>query len=885
MRSRSVGFALLASFLLLLEQPERVDAGQNTPPPGPAQSNDTASHPAPEAPPPITCPAGAPIGAVDLRVRSAKGGDPLPFRTINHLSEGDTVLYAPILRGREKRPGEISLVMVPAKREPDKDALIISDPKPAEKPQDWKMTETISLAVLVYGPEGLSKKKVKGFLSQDELLIAQLADYAERTAQTEALVQALSSIDSSPESVNAALTGFASQYGFSVQLDRTAPPAVQAQTLFATMNPQIAAYDPLTPSTAAKIGQTASVATVAATFFFGSPIGLAAGGTAMLLDLRAIAFPGTQFRSSFAQTVPNSSGLNLCGQRTPAPPHTRVAYLWANRIPNVDAPSIRIGEAAFIPPAQKTPVPVTVPDPQWKYLERARSWALENEKHQRTPVTVLKLANQKALELDLTKANLAPGAYRLDAFWDWSPFQGAGDLHVEPLSDFTQAKLDAASQDRLIARTGKIPVTLTGSDFEFTTKVELKKSGDEFATAQSARFILPKGLREGPQDHLDVQIDTAELTPGDYALLISQQDGKSHPVNIKILQPVAKIDNLPMVANQGVAVQHYVLKGERLNLLAKLEAPGVAFDLGPPALNDSERNVTVQLKSNPAPGTELAVKAYLVDRNETLDLPDGLQITGPLPLIASSKLSLPAGMAIAIKPGEFPAGYTLSAMLDVKNIAPRSVLRLGCSDDTGTQLSLHIGQQTETASLEQLPPDQLFLSVDTSAWPAGCSIQAVIDNGNAGRSQPFTLGNMIRLPQIEDFKLTSEQPSPGSHTGILTGRNLEMIEKVGWDQLTGTPVPGLPVPIPGQGQKQSLQVNMPDPPTPQTPLVIWLRGEKTGRATSITNSAPPLNPPQQTPAPGVNSPQQPNPPPQPQPNSDTQTPVTPASPTKPPLID
>ena len=53
----------------------------------------------------------------------------------------------------------------------------------------------------------------------------------------------------------------------------------------------------------------------------------------MLLDLRSIAFPDTQFRASFAQPL-KGSGVNLCGQQGPAPPHTRVAYLWASRIPN-----------------------------------------------------------------------------------------------------------------------------------------------------------------------------------------------------------------------------------------------------------------------------------------------------------------------------------------------------------------------------------------------------------------------------------------------------------------------------------------------------------------------------------------------------------------------
>jgi len=74
--------------------------------------------------------------------------------------------------------------------------------------------------------------------------------------------------------------------------------------------------------------------------------------------------------------------------------------------------------------------------------------------------------------------------------------------------------------------------------------------------------------------------------------------------------------------------------------------------------------------------------------------------------------------------------------------------------------------------------------------------------------------------------------SPQSYQ--LTGLNLEMIQKVGWDATTGTAVPGLPSPIPGQGQQQSLLINLPDPPNPKATLYIWLHGEPTGRATTIT---------------------------------------------------
>lgn len=827
---RAVSLTLLAVFTLGAQ-----DASSSS------QPNAAAA--LPEAPALQSCPAGTPLGAVDLRVRSPKQGDqPLPLETINHLSEGDTVVYAPILRGKEKRPGEIALVMVPAQRQPGEESLVVTDPKPADKQQDWKMTQTISLAAFVYGPQGLSKKKVRSFLSQDDLLIAQLADYADKTAQAESLVAALSNSESSSASVNAALTGFASQYGFAVQLDKSAPPATQAETLFASMNPQLATYNPLASSTAERAGQTASLATAAATLFFGNPVGLAAGGTAMLLDLRNIAFPDTQFRSSFAQPLSKpKTGLDLCGQRAPAPPHTRVAFIWASRIPNEPTPAIKITGANFIPQTQRSPVPVDVPAPEWKYLQRARDWALVNDKQQRIAVPVLKLGNQKAVEVDLSKANLSPGDYHLTGYWDWAPFQATGEVHVRPLSDFEQARFEAESQNQLLARAGKIPATVSGSDFEFTTKVELEKLNDEFATAEPVRFILPKGLREGPQDHMDVQINTGDLDPGQYQLLVSQADGKSHPIQFSVLPNPPKIDNLPILANKGVAAQHYVLKGERLGLLAKLESPGAVLDLSPPATEQTDRNVTVELKSDPKPGTALPIKAYLQDRSEPLTFPNALQITGPLPTIASSKLALPNGMAIALHQDEFPAGYVLSAVVDVKNIERRSVLTLGCADDVAQSVSLHVGEQTVKSNLQQLSPDQLFLSFDTTPLPAGCSLQATIDNGRDGKSPPFTLAQIVRIPQMDSFVLNGAQPQAqgGTRSYLLTGQNLEMVQKLGWDNEAGVDALALPTPIPGQGQRQSLEVKLPDPPNAQCFLYVWLRGDVQGRVTTV--KAPPLS--------------------------------------------
>jgi hypothetical protein len=799
------------------------------------QANPAAA--APEAPPFVTCPAGGPLGAVDLQVQA--GDQVLPFRTINRLTEGDTLVYTPILRGKEKRPGEIVLVLVPEKRQPQEEDIIVTDPKPADKPESWKMSETISVAALVYGPSGLNKKKVAKFLSQDEVLIAQLADYADKTAQAEQLVTILSNSESSAASVNAALNGFASQYGFAVQIDRNAPVATQAATVFAAMNPQLAAYNPLASSTAQAAGQTAGLATMAGSLFFGSPIGLAAGGTAMLLDLRAIAFPDTQFRASFAQPLRGiPSGLNLCGQQGPLPPHTRAAFIWASRIPNISRPSVSIGAADFIPAAQKTPLAVDVPDPGWKYLDRAREWALVSD-GKKIAVPVVKLGNQHALELDLTKANLPPGDYTLTAFWDWTPLQAKGTVHVRPLSNFQEAHLDPASQDRLLAKSGKVPATVKGSDFEFTTKVELQKLNDEFAMPASVRFLLPKGLRDGPQDHMDVQIDTGDLDPGAYKLLISQQDGKSHSVNFKILPNPPKIDNLPILVNQGAAAQHFVLKGERLEQVSRLEAPGVTLELAAPGTNQTERSLTVELKSSLPPGTMLPVKAYLEDRSEPLTLPSAFQVTGPLPVIASSKLSLPTGMAITVHADEFPTGYTLNAMLDVKNINARSVLRLACADGVGQRAELHLGEQGSGWSLQQLSSDQMFLAFDTSGLPAGCTLQAVIENPLQGSSKPFTLAHILRVPQIDSFNIAAAPPQNVVRQYQLTGQNLEMIQKLGWDDRNGQDISGLPVPLPGPGLKQSIQVALPDPPNQGASLYVWLRGDNQGRATTINSPAAP----------------------------------------------
>jgi len=127
----------------------------------------------------------------------------------------------------------------------------------------------------------------------------------------------------------------------------------------------------------------------------------------------------------------------------------------------------------------------------------------------------------------------------------------------------------------------------------------------------------------------------------------------------------------------------------------------------------------------------------------------------------------------------------------------------------------------------------VFMTFDPGAWPTGATVSAILENGAEGRSRPYVLGRVVRVPQVEAFELTDEKIE-SNYTGSLTGTDLEVIAKVGWSADAGIPVAGLPAPVGGDRRKQSLQIALPwPPPTPRAPLWIWLRGDEQGRESKI----------------------------------------------------
>ena len=780
---------------------------------------------------PLICSSGTPLGRVDLRVISPEPGTkPLPLRTINRLEEGDVLTYRPILRHGEERKGQVAMVLIPANRTAAGEDMQILEPRDANKPQQWKVPWRVSLVTFVYGPQGLSTKKVRKFLSRDDELVGQLADYADKTANTEALIAEISSPDSSDEAFQAAMQGFSSQFGLSVQIARNAPMQAQASALFQAINPQMATYDPLSSQDTPAAGQTARLATSVGELFFGTPVGLAAGGTALVLDLRAVAFPNSEFRSSFSQPLPDG-GLGLCGKTGSAPPHTKLAYLWAMRVPNVQAPSLTAGQANWLPASVKSPLPVTASKDDWKYVDRARDWTLQPETGKPLPVKIQKLGDTNKLELDLGK-DIKPGRYRLDANWDWDHFAVKGFVEVRPLGDFKSAHLVPSSQDRLIANTGKVRLTLGNDDFEFVTKVQVEKLHDEFAAPAAVSFKLPDGLREGPQDHMDLLMDTADLDPGSYQLMLSQVDGKTHDVNLEVLTAPPSIENLPLVLNQGVSSGEFVLKGQRLDQLKRLEVDKGSIHLAPESAGESQRALTVRMASGLTAGSSFEIKAFVKGRSEPLLLSDAVRIVGPRPRITDVTVSKPPDQGVQFDDDELPGGTFLSAMLTVEHLQPNSIVKLGCRMDGYGSVTLPLGGHRGPVRAQQLTGNQVFLSFDTGAWPNGCVLEASVSNGGEGESAKRRMGTVVLAPHIQALQLTLDSVDSNSWWATLTGQNLETIEKIGWTPERGEPVAGLPLAV-GDGQEQKLETRIDPPPDPDAPLFLWLRNESKPRATTI----------------------------------------------------
>lgn len=792
-----------------------------------------AALPALAAATPRNCLGSLPVGTFRLTVQPAGGGPALPVRSVNTITAGQKLSYQPVhLSAENQSKAQIALIMVPAGEKADSE-LSILDPVPAAKPASWTVEKNTSVVALVFGPQGLSMKKVRNLMEKNQEILSELADYADQNARVESLVQTLAESERSGGNLNAALSGFGAKYGVAMpRLDRTATTDQQASVLLQALLPAVNSYDPLAPRQNV-MQQSAGLAASVAGMFLGNPVILAAGGASLVQNLHTLMFPGTEFRSAFAQSANDS--LALCANKQESKSHTRLAYLWAHRIPAFPQPSLALAGDVHLPLGAKSLLRLKE-GAGIKGLDRAREWELvpTGKDQPRVPVSVSVEAASNSLAVDLIKSTAKPGEYTLTALWDWTPLPVSGKVFLHPFSNLKAAQLTPRSRGLLAEGNGKVTVELAGADFQFLEKLAIEKVEKNPPAPLELSFTLPRGKRAGEQLSVETEVDTAAFHRGTYRLLLTQSDGVTYQLPVEVLPPNPKIANLPLRANQGETQQGFVLKGTGLDRVESLLSDAGEFQLGAVSGPDT-RPVVFKLGSSVRKGDKVAVRMKIRDVQDPLEFPAALEIAGPRPRISVARNSQAREDGVALRPDETPAGALASYALTVENIEGTPQLDVSCAGGQNLRqtISLLPGDRSHGMKLDLAGQGMLFLSLDPGViGQPGCKLTATVSTAAAGASDPYPLGQVVRVPRIEQFILTDEKAGDALYYGTLKGQDLETIDKTGWNVQDGQPVQSIPAPAPGEPQKQVLRVVLSWPaPSPHAPVFVWLRGEAQGRPT------------------------------------------------------
>ena len=793
---------------------------------------------------PNVCPGSKPVGRfVMLLQRPNDAGQALPVDSVNQIRQRDWLNYSPVIGDGPafKKKARVAVVLVPPAGSAGK-RVVVLPVEPADSVDRWHVPFRAAVVGLVVGPDGLNVKNVHSFVEKNPDLMPQLADYAKQTSTVAALIQTLSKYEqSSPgsSSLQTALNSFSVQYGVTLPSIGTGQSTTeQASALLRALLPATSATTPLTSRQVFMRGSTDLAASVA-TLFFGSPVGLATGATALFENLRNSMFPRTDFRAAFVQPA-NPGSLTLCGNEAKAQPGTRIAYFWAQRVPNASPPKVKLLHPERVMLGWASPIDVTTGSiAQLKLLGRARDWRLVAGKQSvALPVKISAGSSSDTLTLDLQHVKLAPGSYRLVAMWDWTPLPVAGTITVVAVPDLSSAALTTHSEYRLVSGNGMQWVRLTGADFEFVDHADLVGQAGLKGTVLDLPFTLPLLKAPGEQDSMDVRIDCNTAKPGPYLLRLGQRNGSTHDIPLTVLPPNPTLLNLPLRLNWGQPKQTLVLRGTGMDRIERITSASAAWTLAPvPAGKTSltERKATIALGPAARQGDQLPASMFVAGLHQPLAIPDAIEVIGPLPKIVSVEKSFAGRQSVELFRGEIPAGMAGSFVIHTKYAGLHPNFHLGCENGRGELLAKIPGPGTPP-EFDRIGPNSFFLTLDPGvAASSGCLLTVSIDNTETGVSAPYPLGRVVVVPRIDSFTLSEEREGKDLYIGTITGTNLQEIEKTGWDRQEGYPVYGIPTPVPGRAREQTLKILLPWPaPSPHAPLYIWLQGEHKSRLTSAT---------------------------------------------------
>lgn len=737
------------------------------------------------------------MGYFRLEARRGNSAYGIPIDRVNHLKKGDTVIFFP---SDPPVPVDLSdarvalMILTPSTGE-----LRLLETRKATGRQEWVLPEDAAAIAIAYGPKGLDDGKMQHAATKDPELIAQLAEYSEKTAQTEIVLSALSGRRQNDDrAVNAALHGLAATGGAS-KLDRNASLDQQTLSLFNTLNPAIGAYDPLAPEPQQRWQQSAMLATSVAGLFFGNTVGLAGGGAALFLNLRSLMFPRTELRSALLREAPEAA---LCAAKSTAS-RTKFAYLWARRLPQGKAPQIQVVKAAHLAIGLPAVLPVDAPDTELSAAGRAFRWKLVGANGSTVSLSARVPVTEKAIRLAAIPEKAKAGGYRLVAEWDWTSVTVSEDVVLHPVPDLAPMRLTSESADRLVTGVGSVRARLAGAPSYFVSSLHLLRLGDPLAKPMTLPFAA------GPDgEWLEFEVNTGSLPAGPYTLTIGQQGGRKAELALAIQTPAPALANLPIPIHAGSA-QTVTLAGKGLDRIERITSKYARIEWDPAS---HRAHVTLAAK---AP-QEIDIEAHVEGRHEPLRIASALRAVGPKPEIVGFTRAPQGAGTVERLEGEIDATQPAAFSLQVRNLPPVAKVELLCKEP---------GLAPAAVESRPIGADVLYFTM-AAGGPANCTLSASV-----GGSNPVAMGRTVVLPVIGGFTLSDEPAGPEAFKGVLRGRGLEAIGRTGWTAEMYREITAIPVP---EGEGQKLEVLMPWPaPSPHAPLKVWLRGETEPRRTAV----------------------------------------------------
>jgi len=738
----------------------------------------------------------------------------MPLLQANNVPSGARISYRPLdLPADMKKDAKLTLVMVP--QSPDGPVTVL-EPKLAASPGEWQAPFAARIVLLVFAPQGLDEKRLTNLVTRDAALVATLADYADETADLESQLETARLIQEESE-----------------EGDTPAKPYTPAeQALFAlarSLNPAVSGYDPL--GVGRRVGATDFIGKSANEFFENAGGMVPYGG--ILPMVKPWLLPDTEFRSVY--TIPDDpDGMTLC-TKVQLRGKNKLAYLWAYRLAEGSTPGVPLAKDLDLPLGLRVTVPLKLDDPaNWRPVSRIYGWTLIPESGSEKPLSipVRTAPDERVLHFDLRKFAGPPGTYRIQGKWDWDTVKVDGTVRLHRLDDFNTARLTPETQDQFIAGTGPVPLDLTGADFMFVDRAWLHRP----TNPRQLPADLPP-VRVGPSNQLRLEVDTDGLHPGPYLLALARVDGAVTDLPIRLLAPPPRVDTRGARVNTGDRQARVTLAGSGLDRIERLDGEKADIALEAASEDGTTRDATIRLHADAKPGDRLALAAKVEGMTGPVRFPGVLQVAAARPRIVDAKVSVSPDLVVAARDGEIPAGSWVSYALRVEPSGASASLTLQCAEPALAvqPVKLRVGEKQASAQLAPTGGDGWFLSLDPgAAGQSGCTLTAVMETEDLGKSDPFTLGKVVRLPRIESFAMTDDK-SPEGFYGVLKGYDLDTIAKTGWDGNAGVAATELPRPLAGEGSRQTLRIAMPWPsPTPKAPLFVWLRGESDGRTTKVS---------------------------------------------------